>query len=251
MFAGILLLAVFALRAVAVPFDQSHSLYDRVLKTYVKNALVDYAGLKAHPQNLDRYLQELASVDEAQFKTWTVNQQLAFLINAYNASTLKLVADHYPIASIKDIGGLFGSPFRQDAVRLFGRTMTLDDLEHGIIRPRYHDPRVHFALVCGARSCPQLRSEAYVGSRLDEQLRSQGRWFMLWRNQFDLENKSASLSSIFHWFSEDFGGNQSALLHFIAPYTEEGVRQSLESDPESWNITYVKYDWALNVQSVQ
>ena len=138
-------------------FDQSHSRFDRVLKKFVKDGLVDYAGLKANPGELRRYLDELSTPSEMDFGRWMEKEQLAFLINLYNATTLRLIVDHYPVKSIKDIGNLWKGPWDQPVVRLFGRKVTLNTIEHDILRKNYEEPRIHFALVCAARGCPPLR----------------------------------------------------------------------------------------------
>ena len=142
----------------AAGFDPTHAALGQVLAARVTNGVVDYAALKAAPTGLDGYLATLAAVPEAEFNAWPEPARLAFLLNLYNATTLKLIADHHPVASIKQIGGLLKGPWKQEVVRAWGRVLTLDELEHGIIRAQYPDPRAHFALVCAAKSCPPLRS---------------------------------------------------------------------------------------------
>lgn len=155
-------------------FDHSHSTYSIVLNIYVKDGLVDYASLKSNPKQLDLYLIRLSSVTEGDFKEWTREQQLAYLINLYNAQTLRLIIDHYPIRSIKDIR----DPWHQNVVSLFGNKITLNALEHEIIRKNYDEPRVHFALVCAAMGCPKLPEQPFIASRLSMQLDEQGRNFL-------------------------------------------------------------------------
>ncbi len=231
-------------QARAADFD--HRLFDEVLKAHVRSALVDYPALKTD-ERLPRYLAQLAAADPTTLTTR--NEQLAFWINAYNAYTLKLVADHYPVAGIREIK-LPGAatPWAAPIAIVGGKPLTLDYIEHEILRKQLHEPRIHFAIVCAALSCPQLRGEAYVADRLDEQLENQGRWFFSWRNQFDVGSKSAGISMILKWFAEDFGGNKEAILRFVAPYTIESVRRSIESAPTLWKVTYLKYDWSLNAQ---
>ena len=134
----------------AQEIDAEHSMLNRLLNTYVQKGRVDYAGLKNNRQDLDRYLAELSRVKETAFKRWTKNERLAFLINLYNADTLQLIIDHYPVKRIKDIGGFIKGPWKQPVVKLFGKTITLNTLEHDIIRKRFNEPRVHAALVCAA-----------------------------------------------------------------------------------------------------
>ena len=175
-------LALFAvaltLRVAAAGFDQSNALFDGVLKQYVKSARVDYAALKAHPQELNRYLDQVAAVSKAEFKKWSEPQQIAFLANAYNAYTLRLIIKNYPVKSIKDIGSFINGPWDQPVVQLFGETITLNTVEHKILRKDYAEPRLHFVLVCAAKGCPPLRGEAYVAARLNEQLDDQAKQFL-------------------------------------------------------------------------
>ena len=146
---------------------------------------------------------------EVEFNRWTQPQQLAFLINLYDAATLKLIVEHYPVKSIKDIGNFFKGPWKQEVVPLLGKTVTLDYLEHGVLRKKYAEPRIHFAIVCAAKGCPPLRAEAFVADRLNEQLDDQGRVFLgpKEKNRWDTHARVLYLSPIFKWFSEDFERN--------------------------------------------
>src|SRR4029434_9265868 len=132
-------------------------------------------------------------------------QRIAFWINAYNAFTLRLILDHYPIASIRRIGWLPGAAFRERFIPmqgLKGETISLDDIENGTLRSAFREPRIHFALVCAARSCPPLRREAYRGADLDRQLDDQARIFLrdATKNRVDAATRTLYLSSIFKWF---------------------------------------------------
>ncbi len=152
--------------------------FDPILKKHVVDGRVDYRGLKADSQLLETYLQQAGAVPESEFNTWAEKQQLAFLINLYNAATLQLVVDHYPVKSIKKIKHRFKGPWDQPVVPMFGKKISLNTLEHKIIRPTYKEPRVHMALVCAAKGCPILRSEAYTAERLDEQLDNQSHRYL-------------------------------------------------------------------------
>lgn len=237
------------LSATAAEFDASHTAFDRVLKQRVHDGAVDYAGLKADPAPLAAYLDQLARVSEDDFEGWSDQAQLAFLINLYNATTLQLIVEHYPLKSIRSIGWLPGSAWKQQVVRLFGRTISLDDLEHGMIRPDYHEPRAHFALVCGARGCPPLRGEAFVGDRLGAQLEEQGRIFFRQsqKNRIDPTARVIYLSPIFKWFHEDFEGRAGSVVKFVAPYFPETIGPA--SDIGTFEIRYTDYDWSLNDQA--
>jgi len=240
------LFAATALRS-GESFDQSHRAFDQILQPNVHDGRVNYRALKAAPDALVSYLSQLAAVSEADFDAWPEPDRLAFLINLYNATTLKLIVDHYPLKSIRSIGWLPGSAWKQDVVHAFGREFTLDDLEHGTIRPNYRDARVHFALVCAARGCPPLRPEAYTGSKLDAQLDDQGRVFFGQsnKNRLDAAAHAVYLSPIFKWFHEDFEEQAGSVLKFSLPFWPEEPRRALEKNLEL-EIRYTDYDWSLN-----
>lgn len=220
--------------------------YTRVLKAVASNAQVDYAALKAHPEDLHQFLRAAETVSRAEFDAWPESRQIAYLINLYNAETLQLIIDHYPVASIKKIGSLLKGPWDQPVVRLFGEMITLGHLEHEILRKRYKEPRIHFALVCAAKGCPPLRAEPYAAGMLDRQLDDQGRRFMrnAAKNRLDRNSGVLFLSPIFDWFKKDFTDKAGSLQAFIAPYlSETDVRFLTENDVK---IRFTDYDWSLN-----
>lgn len=237
-------LLVIPVRAAA--FDHTHAALTGVLRQYVRYGLVDYHGLLADPSGLDRYLAGVEVVPRAEFDGWDRSRRLAFLVNSYNAVTLRLVVDHYPVRSIKDIGGFLRGPWKQPVVRLWGRTMTLDDLEHGIIRKDYAEPRTHFALNCASRSCPALPGRAFRADELDRQLDRAGKAFLAdsTRNRFDPAKRHAKLSAIFKWFADDFGGSPANVLAFVVRFAPPAVAASLTRD--RWTVSYLPYDWDLN-----
>lgn len=246
-FAGVVLWV--ALGATLLPagaFDPRHGSWSKVLSAQVKDGTVDYAALKKSPAELDAYLDELAAVPRAQFDDWTQPQQMAFLINLYNASTLKLIADHYPVESIRKIGGLFGSPWKLKGVRLWGELVSLDHVENDLLRARYREPRVHFALVCASKSCPPLRPEAYTGDRLEDQLEEQGRRFLSEpaKNRVDIATKTLWLSPIFDWFKTDFTVGDRTLEQFVGPFLSEADRTALTTG--GFRVRFTAYDWSLN-----
>ena len=244
--AAILLYGVFVTPAGAGEFDHSHKPYANVLKQYVKDGLVDYSGLKSNPKDLSLYLDEAAAVSEANFKSWAKEQQLAFLINLYNAETLRLIIDHYPVRSIKDIAADSKGPWELPVVSLFGKKITLNHLEHGVIRKDYDEPRVHFALVCAALGCPPLRSDPYTAEKLNQQLEEQGKRFISdsTKNRVDLENRIVYLSPIFQWFPQDFVKKSGSVLVFVEAYFPDKVSNELRR--ENFKIEYTNYDWSLN-----
>jgi len=231
----------------AAEFDQAHARFAGVLKTHVKNARVDYAGLKADPSGLDAYLNELASVRLEDFKTWTQAQRLALLLNLYNAQTLRLIVDHYPLTSIRKIGILPGAAWRIENVRFGGNVVSLDHLEHEIIRKDFDEPRIHFALVCAALSCPPLRSEPYVGDKLDQQLDDQAKLFLETpeKNRFDVGSNTLWLSPIFEWYEADFTKSADTLKNYVQPFLPEPARKALKQATEV-TVKFNDYDWSLN-----
>ncbi len=240
-FAGIISQAVYA-----AEFDHSHALFNKVLKRFVKDGLVDYTGLKDDHANLDQYLAGLETVTETDFNQWTKPQQIAYLMNHYNARTLHLIIDNYPVRSIKNIGNVLKGPWDQPVVRLFGQPSTLNTIEHKILRKNYSEPRVHFALVCAARGCPPLRSEAYTADRLDAQLEDQGKIFLATphKNSLNVKDHILNLSPIFKWFQEDFVKKSGSVLSFVQPYLP--AEASSELAKGNYKIQYTFYDWSLN-----
>jgi hypothetical protein len=232
----------------AAEFDQSHSLFDAVLKQHVKNARVDYATLKAHPQDLNRYLSQVAAVTKVEFKKWSEPKQITFLSNAYNAYTLRLIIDHYPLKSIKDIGNIFSGPWDQPVVRLFGETTDLNTVEHKILRKEYSEPRLHFVLVCAAKGCPPLRGEVYVGTKLEEQLVDQAKQFLTdtRKNRVDAAGRTVYLSPIFKWYGEDFEKKSGSVLKALQSYWPKKDRAAAAAG--DFKIRYTDYDWSLNEQ---
>ncbi len=238
----------------AAAFD--HGRFDAALDAFVDaRGRVDYAGLKRSGA-LDPYL---ASLDAATPEAMPPAERLAFWINVYNAWTLRLILDHYPVRSIKRITparlpGLtlylpkLNSPWEYRIVRAGGRRLTLNEVEHGILRKTFGEPRIHFALVCAARSCPKLRREAFTGARLDAQLDDQARDFLHdpAKNRIPDAPGLIRLSPIFRWFRRDFARDDRGLQAFLAPYFDGDVRNRLLRG--AYRVRYLRYDWRLNEQ---
>ena len=247
----ILLLAVLLGMPGALPategFDQTHARYATVLSNFTSNGRVDYAGLKAAPDELDAYLNGLAAVSPDEFASWSREDRLALLLNLYNAWTLRLIIDHYPLKSIRSIGTLPGAAWRRLIVRFGGQIMTLNHLENKIIRAEYGEPRIHFALVCAAEGCPPLRAEPYIGQHLDRQLEDQAIRFLATaeKNRFDGKDNTLWLSPIFKWYKEDFTEAAGSLAAYVTPYLPVESRQAMER-AERVKVRYTDYDWSLN-----
>jgi hypothetical protein len=211
---------------------------------------VDYAALKRDGlPALEAYLRSLEAVDTTAYATWTRHEQLAFWLNAYNAYMWKVVAENHPLKSVRDIGKVAFSAFKRPFIPLAAlerRVLSLDDIEHQIVRKRFSEPRIHFALVCAARSCPALRGEAYRAADLDRQLDEDGRAFLAdsARNQFDPKTRTLRLSEIFKWFRGDFEAAAGNLLAFVARYVVAATAAALKAPGVA--LEFLPYDWSLN-----
>lgn len=229
------------IRTAAGEFDRSHALYGNVLRSHVKDGLVDYAGIKSSPDDLTAYLAQTAVVSKEEFYNWDENEQLSFLINLYNARTLELIIDNYPVGGIKEIASDSKGPWEKAVVLLFGDNVSLNDLENEYIRKNYREPRIHFALVCAAKGCPPLFGVPYTARELETQLELQTRGFLAdsGKNSIDTEKKVIRLSPIFDWFGEDFSAESGSARNFVRPYYG-GL------NIEEYGIEYTSYDWSLN-----
>jgi hypothetical protein len=218
-----------------------HSIYAGLLEKYVKHGRVDYRGFKKEEAELDRYLKVLEETDSKQLST---NEQFAFYINAYNAWTIKLILSGYPgVATIKDLGSTFKTPWKRKIARIDGQVITLDNIEHDILRPRFKDPRVHFAINCAARSCPPLIPEPYLGSTLDQQLDTSSRAFVNNPKRNFLDGKALHVSRIFKWFGEDINYDVTG---FFLKYADGDLKSELEANRGKIKVKYLHYDWSLN-----
>lgn len=219
----------------------NHAPLDGLLRDHVADGLVDYASLGARRGELDVYLAAMASVEPASLPE---ADALAYHINLYNASMIRAVLDRNGAG-----GGAGWRPdhngfavFKADEIETADGTISLDHLEHEIIRKRYEEPRIHVALVCGARSCPPLVPFAYTGENLEQTLESNMVRFVsdTTRNRIDHEHKTLQLSSIFDWFKEDFGGAEGVV---------DWVGRYVGRDLDGYRVTYLEYDWTLNASS--
>lgn len=258
---AILLLSLPA-AAAAAAFDHEHRAWTALLSRHVQwnaagtTTAVDYAGLAADRKALDAYVQTLSAVSNADYLRWSWPQRQAFLINAYNAATVQLVLTRYPkLESIKDLGGLLSSPWKRSFVPLLGKTRSLDDIEHGLLRGarEYRDPRIHFAVNCASIGCPALRPEAFVGARLDAQLQDQTQRFLRDRSRNQLHAGTAGvpvlkLSSIFDWYGDDFKGS-GGVTGFVASHADAmgaNAAQAVALRAGKAKVGFLDYDWTLN-----
>lgn len=231
----------------AAPFDRGHRVYAMVLDRFVKNGLVSYTALKANPRDLTLYLDAVDELSEQELQRWDANERLALLLNLYNATTLQVIIDAYPVKSIKDIGILPMAVWRKDSVRLHHSLISLQALENTLIRAKYPDhPEVHFALVCAALGCPLLRSEPYIGTRLQEQLDDQARLFLAdpEKNRVIGVRRVVVVSKIFKWYESDFTRNGKSVVDNIEKFFPAEAREELKAG--GFRVEYSDYDWNLN-----
>ena len=251
-------------------FDHSHKAFDTLLKKHIvvlqggKASQARYAGFKQDEAALKAYTDSLSKVGLAEFNGWSRPQQMAFLINAYNALTVQFILTRYPdLKSIKDLGGTFSSPWKQRFFKLLGSDAHLDQIEHEILRKKgvYDEPRVHYAVNCASIGCPALREEAFTADKLDAQLEEQTLRFLSdrSRNRYNAQNEALEVSKIFDWFKEDWqsgfrgiGKDQSPVTsreQYFGKYakllSDKAEEQKLIADGKV-SIRFLDYDWNLN-----
>lgn len=260
----VILLVLGGSAAYAGEFDHSHRAFTQILSEIVQDGRVNYRRLQADTSALDAYLTQLASPVRADFQKWQREQQVAYWLNAYNASVLKAIVEAYPLKrrgfkglvfpanSIWQIPGVWKKLKRP---LLDAEPYSLDQIEHDILRPQYNEPRIHFAVVCASISCPPLRPEAYRASVLDEQLRDQTASFLA-DNQHGvtLAVNQLRVSRIFKWFGKDFaqfapkqcrsGQQKAGVAAFVAHYLGSTVLEQYCAG--SIKLKYLDYDWRLN-----
>lgn len=247
--------------AAAQTFDHSHQAWTALLKKHVvllgggKASQARYAGFASDSSALKAYTDSLSSVSSAAFNTFSKPQQMAFLINAYNAFTVALILTRYPkLASIKDLGSLLSNPWKPKFIKLLGTEMSLDNIEHDTLRAkgRYDDPRIHFAVNCASIGCPMLREEAFVAERLDAQLDEQGLRFMSDRTRNRFADGKLQLSKIFDWYGDDFKQGHKGITSlgaFAARYANQLADAPADRErikAQGLEIGFLDYDWKLN-----
>ncbi len=252
-------------------FDHTHAAWDGLLRKHVRvidegrASQFNYAEMAKSRAALKSYLAGVSAVAESEFNGWSKAEQMAFLINAYNAYTVELVLTRYPdLKSIRDLGNIvFNSPWKRKFFTLFGRESYLDQIEHEILRKpgSYNEPRVHFAVNCASIGCPMLREEAFVASRLDAQLEEQTRRFLAdrSRNRYDSARNELQLSKIFDWYAKDWtsgfrgiDGRTPAVQsreQYLARYAHllgdtPGAQAPFAGETPA--IRFLEYDWTLN-----
>jgi hypothetical protein len=254
---SILLLIFFLSNTYATPF--SHQPFDQVLQQYVDSqGQVSYALLKKDRNGLDTYIDSLAAISPHSHPDRFPNRQhqLAYWINAYNAFVLKGVIDAYPVSSVMDIMH-FNGFFRRRKFTAGGEELTLDSIENKIIRPTFEDPRIHFAVNCGAVSCPELENRAFTGEDLDRRLEAALRRVAQNPKHVLLDSTAGKLylSKILEWYGDDFitwfpqerkpANRDPKLIDYLLPYLPAASSAYLKRQPGT-DLSFLDYDWALN-----
>jgi hypothetical protein len=224
----------------------AHAAWTCLLKKYVQPGTdgvnrIDYAAFKDNAEDresLDRYIagfadMDLSGTDAATFAAWA---------NLYNAVTVRYILEQYPTGSIRD-GHLFGGPWKKIKVIAGGKTVSLDEIEHGILRPRFGNPLVHYAINCAAISCPNLQPMAWQGATLDEDLAAAARAYVNDPRGVTVTPRGLRVSSIYDWFESDFGGSKQAVIDHLLKYADASLAEEIRANPR---IRAYEYNWSLN-----
>lgn len=239
--AGILIfiLAIFIQGANA---QVNHAIWNQLLYQYVsEEGFVNYKGIINKKDKLNQYLKQLSNHPPEE--SLSKNEKLAYWINAYNAFTVKLIVDHYPVNSIKDLHPTVKIPgintvWKKEFFKIDGKPMSLHHIEHNILREEFHEPRIHFAINCASFSCPPLRNEAYKASNLEKQLEEQAVRFINNSDKNQISTGYIKISKIFKWFTKDFTRNGD-LIDYLNQYAKTRINKNADID-------YMDYDWSLN-----
>jgi hypothetical protein len=240
-------------------FDHGYARWDGLLKKHVrwlpdqKQSRVDYNGFAAERAELKRVLDAMSAVTSAEFEGWPRAQQMAFLVNAYNAFTVELILTRWPdLKSIKDLGSLIQSPWKKKFFVLLGEERHLDWVEHEQLRARYKDPRVHAAVNCASIGCPALRPEAFVAPKLEAQYDDGMNRFMADRTRNRVAGGKVEVSMIFKWFREDFETGLMGFNKLEDVFARYALQLSDKTDEQqklrdrALPVSFLEYDWSLN-----
>ncbi|AFL84617.1 Protein of unknown function, DUF547 [Belliella baltica DSM 15883] len=221
----------------------SHEDFDALLKKYVSaTGVVNYKGLMNDKAKLNQYC-ELLSNNAPDRNTWSKNEQLAYWINAYNAFTLKLIVDNYPVKSIQDLHPkvkipLINTVWHIKFFKIGGQDANLDEIEHKILRKEFEEPRIHFAINCASISCPPLLNEAFVSTKIDSQLDRVAKSFINDTRRNKISSNQIEISKIFSWFKGDFTKNGN-IIDYLNKYSKVKINPKAKD-------SYLDYDWSLN-----
>lgn len=240
----IFFLILFSINSIAQPKVPSHELWNTLLKKNVSSSgKVNYKGFVTDSVKLNTYLKLLSGYKPNE-KTWTASEQKTFWINAYNAFTVKLIVDNYPVKSINEVVTKMKittktSPWDIKFIKIGNISYSLNNIEHEKLRKAFGDARFHFVLVCAAKSCPILLNEAYTADKLEMQLEKQTKLFLNDNVKNNISSNALKISKIFEWYADDFKSNKSSLIDFINKYV------AVKINPKA-SISYLEYSWDLN-----
>lgn len=218
-----------------------HDSFDSLLETYVDSeGQIAYEKWKESDEDLKELKSYLESVAEAEPKGHSSDARLAFYINAYNATVIASIINHWPTDSPMSVKGFF----KVEKHDIAGKEMTLDKLEHGLIRKKFDEARIHFVLVCAAKSCPRLRQKALTEENLDSVLAAAAEEFI--PAATSLDDGKVVTSKLFKWFAKDFEEAEGSVREYLASYTDGDVKEALGK--EDVTIDFSEYDWKVNKQ---
>jgi hypothetical protein len=207
--------------------------WDQLLKKYVgTNGMVDYAAWKKDPQ-MQRAIKLFSS--QHPNETWSKSEIMAYWINVYNAYTVKLILDNFPLRSITDLD----KPWDTKFIQIQGKSYSLNQIEHEILRKKYKDPRIHFAVNCASFSCPKLLNTAYRAEKLNAQLEQQAKEFINDKSRNRISPKQIEISKLFDWYKEDFTSGGKSVIDYLNKYAAVSISSTAE-------LSYLDYDWSLN-----
>lgn len=231
---------LFFLFILHIVFLQAHaqtSIFNNLLQKHVTNdGFVDYKEFKKDEAKLDTYLEFLSNTNPN--NSWSENKQKAFWINAYNAYTIKLILENYPLKSIIDIKKEGNTAWKIPFAKVGGKTYALDHIEHEILRKSLFDPKIHVGVNCASISCPKLGNVAFTEDNVEEELNKLMKTFINDSSRNKISKNKVQISEIFNWFQGDFTKNET-LIDYINSYSETKINKDAK-------ISFLTYNWALN-----
>ena len=231
------IITILLLLFLTIQVNAQTAIFDTLLSTNVnEKGNVDYKNLKKNDAKLDTYLLYLAKTSPE--KNWSANKTKAFWINAYNAYTLKIILDNYPLKSIMEIKKEGKNAWETSFAKVGGKTYTLNYIEHKILRENFKDPKIHVGVNCASGSCPQLGSFAFTEENYEAKTDELMKKFINDTTRNKISKKKVQISEIFHWFKGDFT-EKGSIIDFLNKYSDTEIKKNAK-------ISFLKYDWSLN-----
>ncbi len=248
---------IFLFGSNAFGFDHSYTGYRTLLGKSVDNGLVDYKKIQSNPKILQDALLDFSELSKKGYESFDRSQKIAYMINAYNLYTIEGILKEYPVKSIKDIKGIWNKAKHKVA----GQMLTLDNIEHDILRKQFKEERIHIAIVCASIACPEIWNQPFTADSLDQQLTARAERFVtdMTRNKISFEKHELKLSKILSWYGNDFKekysddsiflylyGKKRAVANFIYNHSPKETQEKLRQG--KFKVGYLSYDWNLNEQ---